>query len=82
MSRCVSKNILKNEYFYFRYKNNVSEKIEECSYYDQNYSIFAINGYNWSINHLNKTNTIPCQYYGYDSIESVVAEVYKYVFNI
>lgn len=60
----------------FRYKHDLPEKLEECSYYNQNYSVFAKNGYNWSMNHINNNSSpIPCQYYGYSNKESVVTEV-------
>lgn len=59
----------------FRYTNDLPENIEECSYYNRNYTIFAQNGYNWSMKHLDNTNLIPCQYYDYSSRESVVTEV-------
>lgn len=60
----------------FRFQND-STKLEECSYYNQNYSMFAKNGYNWSLEHFDggKTNIIPCQTYKYSKKESVVTEV-------
>ncbi|VVC28385.1 Major facilitator superfamily domain,Major facilitator, sugar transporter-like [Cinara cedri] len=57
-----------------QYTNYLPEKIEECSYYNRNYQIFAKNGYNWSMQHLNNANLIKCQYYDYSSRESVVSE--------
>ncbi|XP_060873417.1 organic cation transporter protein-like isoform X2 [Metopolophium dirhodum] len=51
-----------------------SKKLEECSYYNQNYSIFAKNGYNWSMNNLDTADSKPCQYYSYSTRESVVTE--------
>ncbi|XP_028044482.1 organic cation transporter protein-like isoform X1 [Rhopalosiphum maidis] len=56
------------------YQNYTSKKIEECSYYDRNYSIFAKNGYNWSMNNLETATSKPCQYYRYSSTKSVVSE--------
>ncbi|XP_022169796.1 organic cation transporter protein-like [Myzus persicae] len=56
------------------YQNYSSEKIEECSYYNQNYSILAKNGYNWSMNNLDTADSKPCQYYSYSTRESVVTE--------
>ncbi|KAF0757358.1 organic cation transporter protein-like isoform X1 [Aphis craccivora] len=56
------------------HENHSSNKIEECSYYDQNYSIFAKNGYNWSMNNLKTASSKPCQYYKYSNKESVVTE--------
>lgn len=61
--------------YIFRYQNYSSEKIEECSYYNQNYSILAKNGYNWSMNNLDTADSKPCQYYSYSTRESVVTEV-------
>jgi len=63
--------------FIFRYQNYTSKKIEECSYYDRNYSIFAKNGYNWSMNNLETATSKPCQYYRYSYTKSVVSEVRK-----
>jgi len=63
---------------FFRHENHSSNKIEECSYYDQNYSIFAKNGYNWSMNNLKTASSKPCQYYKYSNKESVVTEVCKH----
>jgi hypothetical protein len=54
------------------FQNYSSKKLEECSYYNRNYSIFAKNGYNWSINNLENANSIPCQDYSYSTRESVV----------
>ncbi|CAI6362935.1 unnamed protein product [Macrosiphum euphorbiae] len=51
-----------------------SKKLEECTYYNQNYSIFAKNGYNWSMNNLDTADSKPCQYYSYSTRESVVTE--------
>lgn len=67
--------------FIYRYTNYLPEKIEECSYYNRNYQIFAENGYNWSMKHLNNTNSIKCQYYDYSSRESIVPEVCT-IFNM
>ena len=66
----------------FRYQNYSSKKLEECSYYNQNYSIFAKNGYNWSINNLETANSKPCQYYSYSNTDTVVTEVCKHIFKI
>lgn len=61
---------------FFRLKND-TKQYEECSYYNQNYTIFAENGYNWSLGHLDNRNinTIPCQTYHYSVRQSVVPEV-------
>ncbi|XP_050060204.1 organic cation transporter protein-like isoform X4 [Aphis gossypii] len=56
------------------HQNYSSNKIEECSYYDRNYSLFAKNGYNWSMNNLETASSKPCQYYRYSNRESVVTE--------
>lgn len=64
-------------YYIFRLSNNLSQKIEECSYYNRSYSIFAKNGYNWSMENLGNANSIPCQYYDYSNKESIVTEVCK-----
>lgn len=64
-------------YAIFRLQNVFPQKIEECSYYNRNYSIFAKNGYNWSMENLGSANTIPCQYYSYSNKESIVTEVCK-----
>lgn len=44
--------------------------------------MFAKYGYNWSIEHLDNVDQIPCQYYGYSNNESVITEVCKYLLNI
>ncbi|XP_050521701.1 organic cation transporter protein isoform X3 [Daktulosphaira vitifoliae] len=49
-------------------------KIEECNYYNRNYSILAKNGYEWSMKHLENASLIPCQYYNYDKKESITTE--------
>lgn len=56
------------------HQNYSSNKIEECSYYDQNYSLFVKNGYNWSMNNLETASSKPCHYYRYSNRESVVTE--------
>jgi len=67
---------------FFRYQNNLPDKIEECSYYNRNYSVFSKNGYDWSMQHLDDVDSIPCQYYGYSNRESLITEVYKYFVNM
>ncbi|XP_001945084.3 organic cation transporter protein [Acyrthosiphon pisum] len=56
------------------YQNYSSKKLEECSYYNRNYSTFAKNGYNWSMNNLETANLKPCQYYSYSNTDTVVTE--------
>jgi hypothetical protein len=69
-------------WFLFRYKHELPKKIEECSYYNRNYSVFAKNGYNWSMQNLDKADLVPCQYYDYSNRGSVVAEVNIYFYLI
>lgn len=64
-----------NIFVCFRHPNSLPKKVEECSYYNRNYSVFAKNGYNWSMEHLDSNDLIPCQYYGYSNRESVITEV-------
>lgn len=55
-----------------------TDKIEECTYYNRNYSILAKNGYEWSMKHLESATLIPCQSYDYEKKESITSEASYY----